>query len=189
MVCSCDDGQQQRHRLVATSREVSERLDSFLERERSHYCIHLRTAVKIASTEFDIHSFPNEESPDPFVDILSTSPFLAAVYDGATHALISSTQSATNKYKCSNCTSHPSCDHMSFLQDWCDKNDLVECLFPQVQSPQEPEIYKSISYCKIPYPLPEKLRQIHDALESGKEQFPVHLIPSPSTDTCTHGNK
>ena len=64
MVCSCDEDQQQSHRLIVTSREVSEGLDSFLEGEKSHYCIHLhvRTAIKIACAEFDIHSFPNDES-------------------------------------------------------------------------------------------------------------------------------
>lgn len=93
MVCSCDQAMKQKHKLVATSREVSKELDGFLKREESYYCIHLCTARKAANTEFDIYSIPIDENPDPFVDILSTSSFLAAVYDGASYGLISCTHS------------------------------------------------------------------------------------------------
>jgi hypothetical protein len=173
MTCSCDQGQEQKQRLAATSREISEEINRFLKREESCYCIHLRTAIKLADAEFDIHSLPSDESPDPFVDILSVSPFLAAVYDGTTCGLVSCTQAATMKFKCSHCTSHPSCDHISFFQDWCERNNLSEDLFPQVlHSPQEPAAYRSISYVKTPYPLPDNLKEVHDSLESGKSSSP-----------------
>ena len=128
MTCSCEEGQEQKQRLAATSREISY---SFLKREESCYCIHLHTAIKLADAEFDIHGFPSDECPDPFVDILLVSPFLAAVYDGTTCGLVSCSQAATMKFKCTYCSSHPSCDHTSFLQDWCDRNNLSD-LFPQV---------------------------------------------------------
>ena len=165
-------------------------MDDFLKREESYYYIHLRTTIKLASTEFDMHSFSSDECPDPFVDILSTSPFLAAIYNRSTHGLISCTQSTTMKFKCCHCSSHPPCDHIALLQDWCDRNDLSGTVFPQAfPSAQTLETFKSISYHKIPYPLSNHLKEIHDALESGKEQFPVHFIPALTSGTCTHGNK
>ena len=86
MVCSCDHGLDQKHRLAATSREISEELDAFHQREVRQYCVHLRTTLKLANTEFYVHSLPSDRTldSDPFVDILSISPFLAAVYDGLT---------------------------------------------------------------------------------------------------------
>lgn len=168
LVCFCDHGLEQKHRLTATSREITEELDDFQQREVGQYCIHLRTAVKLASTEFNVHSVPSDETldPDPFVDILSTSPLLAAVYDETTYGLISCTQAAARKFKCSHCHSHPTCDHISFLQDWCDLHDISDELFPQVfLSQQELEPYKSISHVRIPYPLPDNLKKVHDALE------------------------
>ena len=128
---------------------------------------HLRTALKVANTELDIHSYPSDQNPDPFVDILSTPPFLAAVYEGTSYGLISCTQAATMKFKCSHCSSHQLFDYISFLQDWSGRNDLPENLFPQVfHLSQEPTTYKSISYCKLRYPLPDNLKEVHDALES-----------------------
>ena len=192
MVCSCDHGLEQKHRLAATSREVSEQLDDFHQREVGQYCIHLRTALKLDSTEFNVHSISSDETidSDPFVDILSTSPFLAAVYDGSSYGLVSCTQAAARKFKCSHCHSHPTCDHISFLQDWCDVNDLSDDLFPQVfHSSQELEPYKSISYVRIPYPLPDDLKKVHDALESGEQRFPIHLIPNQNSGMCSHGHK
>ena len=128
--------------------------------------------------------------PDPFVDILSISPFLAAVYNGTTHGLLLFTKVANAMFKCSNCSFHPSCDHECFLQGWCDRNDLTDSLFAQdTHSPQDLKTFRSISYCRIPYPLSDNVKEAHDALESGKEQFPVQLIPQLTSDTCIHGNK
>ena len=146
------------HRLAATSREISEELDDFQQQEVRQYCIHLhiRIAVKLASTEINVHSIPNDETldPDPFVDILSTSPFLAVVYDGTTYGFISCTQAAARKCKCSHCRSHPTCDHISFLKDWC---DISDDLIPQVfLLPQELETCKSISHVKTPHLQPEE---------------------------------
>lgn len=138
------------------------------------------------------YSLPSDETldSDPFVDILSISPFLAAVYDGLTYGLVSCTQAAARKFKCSHCHSHPTCDHISFLQDWCDINNLSDDLFPQVfHSSQELEPYKSISYIRIPYPLPDDLKKVHDALESGEQCYPMHLIPDHNSGMCSHGHK
>ena len=192
MVCSCDHGLEQKHRLAARSNKMSEELDAFRMREVTQYCVHLRTALKLASTEFDVHCIPSDEAlnPDPFVDILSTSPFLAAVYDGTTYGLISCTQAAARKFKCNHCHSHPTCDHISFLQDWCDANDLSNDLFPQLfLSSQELEPYKSISHMRIPYPLPDNLKQLYDALESGEQRFPIYLVLNQNSGMCSHGHK
>lgn len=185
MVCSCDQSQEKKQRLPIISREISEDLDGFQKREESNYCIHLRTAYKLAGTEFDVHSFPSEDISDPFVDILSTSLFLAAVYDGATYGLISCTQALTMRFKCSHCRPHQSCDHISLLQDWCNSNDISEALFPHVLQPaQEPSTHTSVSFRKIPYPRPDELKEVRDILESGKQQFPLHLVPQHISDTC-----
>ena len=72
MVCSCDHGLEQKKRLAATSREISEELDDFHQREVRQYCVHLRTALKLASTEFNVHSLPSDEIQ--ILSLISSQP-------------------------------------------------------------------------------------------------------------------
>ena len=80
LVCSCAGGKEQHDRLAVTSSEICIR-----EHQRIHqpqtgsalYCIHAKTALKLASEEFDPNSVPEYDDEESSVDLLSTSPFLA----------------------------------------------------------------------------------------------------------------
>ncbi len=49
--------------------------------------------------------------------------------------------------------------------------------------------YSSLSKKKIPYPLPDGLKLLHDRHEKGQEEFPLQLIPQVEEGhVCTHGN-
>ena len=81
-MCSCTKSIEHRHRLFACSREVTEDLEMFAIRESTHYCIHAIIAQKLSSQDFSATEVPehSEEDIESSVDLLSTSPFLAAVY-------------------------------------------------------------------------------------------------------------
>ena len=48
--------------------------------------------------------------------------------------------------------------------------------------------FQSVSNQRIPYPLPEDLREKFDENESQKKTFPNHFVPTIKSTTCPHGN-
>ena len=51
------------------------------------------------------------------------------------------------------------------------------------------ELATSISFNKIPYPLPKNLRLLHNADEAGTKTFSTNLVlVFDIQQTCTHGN-
>jgi len=89
------------------------------------------------------------------------------------------------------CTSQH-CDHIKLFEDWTKENNPEG--FTEVfteWNDKEPGIdsIKSITSIKIPYPLPENLRLLHNAYEASLKRFPTNLLPTYDTKyTCIHGN-
>ena len=58
---------------------------------------------------------------------------------------------------------------MTFTE-WCTNRVLhAEEIIPQFLEVDENDSYPAISLHSIPYPFPDHLRQLHDAIESGVE--------------------
>ena len=173
-----------------TKREVSEEFTTFLEREEAHYCIHAKAALKLSCVDFNVNdtsdSGDDGEDGEHFVDILSTTPLLAVAYTGSYGFISQQKQSGVLKFHCSQCT-HKGCDHLSKFLEWCESNGLTEETVSSVF--EEDNAYSSQSFRKIPYPLPDHLKVLHDVQESGKQQFPIDLIPPMQDSTCSHGNQ
>ena len=188
LCCSCPSGKQQCDRLSATSSSISENMDEFIAREQTMYCLHARSALNLSCDEFNPHTVPNITDDEPSVDLLSTAPFLAAVYN-KTFGILSKQKVGSNiKLKCSKCQ-HPHCDHIMTFTEWCTEQGIAEEIIPQFLEVDENDSHPAISQHPIPYPLPDHLRQLHDAIESGVEQFPMNLVPRLDDSTCPHGNR
>ena len=164
LVCSCAGGKEQHDRLAVTSSEISENIDGFIKCEQALYCIHARTALKLASEEFDPNSVPecDEESS---VDLLSTSPFLAVAYNSSYGLISRQTVGSTIKFRCNRCT-NARCAHITTFLEWCTTQGLTEEIIPQLLDAEDDESYPSVSYHSIPYPLSEQLRSKHDSFHS-----------------------
>ena len=186
-MCSCTKSIE--HRLFACSREVTEDLEMFAIRESTHYCIHAIIAQKLSSQDFSATEVPehSEEDIESSVDLLSTSPFLAAVYC-TTYGLVSRVRTGgSSAFTCSHC-SHKGCDHVATLREWCELNGLNEEIAGQVLG-EEDESYTAMSSHKIPYPLSNDLKTKHNLFESGMLQFPIQPVPPFQEGTCQHGNR
>lgn len=186
--CSCPNGKQQYDRLGVTSINVAENMDEFIAREQSMYCIHARTALKLTSDEFNPHSVPDTIDDEPSVDLLSTSPFLAATFNETFGILSKQKVGSIIKFKCNKCQ-HPHCDHVTTFKEWCTAHGLTEEIMPQLLEVEENDTYPAISKGRIPYPLPDQLKLLHDSIESGVQQFPVNMVPHMDDSTCPHGNR
>lgn len=130
--------------------------------------------------------------PDPdevTVDILSITPFQVAVYDGTSYEMVVRVHYGSQvHFRCTSCSTHSrSCDHVSTFQEWTEETEAGSQLLIQDHD-DSPEVYSSISKKKIPYPLPDGLKVLHDQYESGLP-FPEHLIPPyDPARRCVHGN-
>ena len=187
LVCSCAGGKEQRDRLAMTS-EISEDIDGFIKREQGLYCIHAKTALKLASDDFDPNSVPQNDDVDTFVDLLSTTPFLAVAYNNSYGLISRQSVGNTTKVRCNRCT-YQTCAHTKTFMEWCTTQGLTEEILPQILDEEDGETYPSVSHRSIPYPLSERLRSIHDTLESGERQSPLNLLPHMEDSTCIHGNR
>ena len=78
-------------------------MDEFIAQEQAMYCMHARTALKLSSDEYNPHSIPNTTDDEPSVDLLSTTPFLAAVYNKTFGTLFKQKVGSNIKLKCSKC--------------------------------------------------------------------------------------
>ena len=157
-----------------TSSEISENIDRFINHKQALHCIHAKTALKLASEEFDLNSVPECDDEEQSIDLLSTSTFLAV------HGL---QQLIWLNFK-ANCWEHNQIQvPLVHLCEVCTTQDLTEEIIPQLlDADGDHESYRS-----IPYPLSEQLKSIHDSLEFGEQQFPLNLFPP--LRTCTHGNR
>ena len=72
----------------ATSNITEENLDVFVERETSNYCLHVQTLLALNSSEFPVTNVSPRDPDEVTVDILSITPFRAAVYDGTSYGMI-----------------------------------------------------------------------------------------------------
>lgn len=134
------------------------------------------------------HSVPDNDDIDTFVDLLSTNPFLAVAYNES-YGLISwqSVGNAT-KVRC-NRYAYQTCTHTTTFMEWCTTQGLTEEIIPQILDAEYSETFTSVSHRRIPYPLSEALRSIHDTLESGEQRFSLNLVPHMEDYTCIHVNR
>ena len=148
---------------------------------KSLYCIHVQSLVSLLSSGEICHT-------EPSVGILSTEPFLVSVYYCTNHGLIKCTRvCGITRYHCSTCPSSiPNCNHLEVFKEWEAENYILE---PEQASMDEASKFPSISQHRIPYPLPEHLRRLHDVYEAGEQSLPNVLVPGYNPDQrCKHGN-
>ena len=86
-----------------------------------------------------------------------------------------------SKFKCS----HKGCNHLTTFLDWCATNGWTEEAVSDALDGED-DMHPSQSFRKIPYPLTDRLKCTHDSLESGKQHFPIRLLPPMESSTCKH---
>ena len=140
--------------------------------------------LKLNSDEFPVTKVSASGPDEVIVDILSFTPFRAAVrvYDGSNYGMIGRVRYGSQvHFRCTSCSIHSrSCDHVSTLLEWTEETEAGSQLLLQDHFDDGPEMFHSISEKKIPYPLPDRLKSIHDQYESGLP-FPEFLIPPHDT--------
>ena len=193
LTCSCIHAKEQRDRLSSTSSIIAEDFDEFVRRDQTLYCIHAATAFKLASSDFNPKSIPvhsiTDDEHNVFVDLLSTSPFLAACYSGSFGLISRHKVGNSYKFICQQC-SFQSCLHVSAFTEWCISHGLTEDLAPQVFGSDDNDSHTAVSSKSIPYPLTDQLKYKHDQIEAGEIQFPLCLVPAVDDGAvCSHGNR
>ena len=145
-----------RQRLLASTREVTEDIETLVQRESTHYCIHATTALMLSLQDFNAADIPEEvdEEMNDSVDLLSTNPFLAVVHCGSYRLVSKATKNcAHSTFSCGHCN-HRGCEHVTLLKEWCEMNGLSEEIASEVLGGEEDSAYPAKSSRKIPYPLP-----------------------------------
>ena len=127
LICSCHKAMEHRQRLLASTREVTEDIETLVQRESSNYCIHTTTALKLSSEDFCATDIPEEdEEMSDSVDLLSTNPFLAIAHCGSYGLVSKAAKSCVHStFSCSHCN-HKGCEHVTLLKEWCETNGLSE---------------------------------------------------------------
>ena len=92
-------------------------------------------------------------------------------------------------FRCTSCSHHHrSCNHVSAFMEWAEATETGSEVLLHDDSDDTHQTYTSVSQKKIPYPLPDRLKALHDQYESGLS-FPDHLVPPYVPDRrCVHGN-
>ena len=169
--------------------DTVEDFEEFLKREQSGYCLHIRSLLTLSSPTFEIVA--NTDDPEsPTVDILSVTPFRAAIYDGECYGLVvRNTYGSKVQYRCMSCDRKSRrCSHVASFLEWAEQQGYQFLLENEEESDIEPN-YPSVSSQKISYPLNKTQQELHDRYKSGTA-FPDHLIPPYQPEkTCIHGNK
>ena len=80
------------------------------------------------------------------------------------------------KCYCAICTSQH-CNRTEQFEEWTKENSTEEIFTEEICKENNTEI-TSISFNKIPYPLPENLCLLHNAYETGTKSFPTNLVPT-----------
>ena len=171
---------------------VEEDFEEFLKREQSGYCLHIRSLLSLSSPTFEIVGSSDDDPKNPTADILSVSPFRAAIYDGECYGLVvCNSYGSKVQYRCMSCDRKSRrCSHVASFLEWAEQQEegSQPLLESEEESDNEPN-YPSVSSQKIPYPLNEIQQELHDRYESGIA-FSDHLIPPYQPEkTCIHGNK
>ena len=176
---------QQRARLDAFPSVLTADAEALIHQEKMEYCIHayavgILTEDHVGSDEDDEQNSGDED--ELTVDFLSLDPPLVVVFDGASFGLVGFKR--TSKLQCLLCDHR--CHHVQQFSDWCCANDVhhdKEALL------QEGQTFTSVTSHPIPYPLPSRLRSLHDTHERGSFEFPLQLVPPYSpTAKCQHGH-
>lgn len=186
--CMCTDGTLQRERLRLLNREVKNH-PSFQHDEESQYCIHAAAAnaIGLGDTLIDLDNIVE----DITVDQLSLNPLIVGIHDGESYGILSrEDRSSVQRIRCRTCRSNVhACSHVRTYKLWCTENE-IEFNVEEVNRKDSTKSFSCISENKIPYPLPEKLRNTLDRYESGSTTFPIDLIPPilEGGQKCKHGN-
>ena len=125
--------------------------------------------------------------PASSVDILCPTFFVVAVFNGMNYGLIAQQKHGNaTLFRCTMC-GDATCSHLELFHEWCEENEVHDL---EANSTEETPRYSAISNNKIPYPLPEALKLLHDGYECGKCQFPKNLVPKFVPELCCqHGNQ
>ena len=188
LICQCKNGCTQRERLILTGRGLRmEDISKFKETEENSYCVHCKAVLHLDMK----HQHEPDTTEDVLVDQLSTSPLLVGVYTDDTYGVVTKEQH-NRKYRlrCLTCTSGVTgCKHVAEYYSWCKENDIHIDLTLSDHA-IESDQFESVSYQKIPYPLPNHLKELYDDFETGRVHIPVDLVPTIGLDSerCRHGN-
>ena len=104
---------------------ATENLDEFVEREASNYCLHVQTLLALNSSEFPVTNVSPRDPDEVTVDILSITPFRAAVYDGTSYGMIVRVHYGSQvHFRCTTCSIQSrSCDHVSTFLEWTEETE------------------------------------------------------------------
>ena len=129
-----------------------------------------------------------DEKPQSSIDNLSIDPFLASAWNGENYGVIKKFRiNQRVKCYCAICTSQH-CNRTELFEEWTKENSTEEIFTEEICKENNTEI-TSISFHKIPYPLPENLCLLHNAYETGTKSFPINSVPTYNIQqTYTHGN-
>ena len=187
LTCRCKSGCAQRERLLLTDHELrTEDITQFKETEEKSYCLHAKAVLYL-----DLKIQPVPETEDVLVDQLSTAPLLVGVHTDGTYGVVTKEQHNRKfRLRCLTCTTGVTgCKHVSEYYSWCKANDIHIELSLSDQATEHDQ-FDSCSYKKIPYPLPDDLKEVYDNYEKGHSQIPVDLVPTIEVENqcCHHGN-
>lgn len=119
--------------------------------------------------------------------LLSTKPFLVCVFDGRKYGLLKrSVASGVSRYNCTICSpSQMKCAHIECFKEWAACHSFPERDQDIVDHASK---FTSMSYKKIPYPLPTELCALYNAYETFQKALPEALVPNHILDQrCIHG--
>ena len=192
--CSCSAATTSRKRLTSMCKELKhEPLSRFIRREKEDVCIHVQSVDRLF-IERTIAGQTDNFNEDYTVDQLSASPLLVAVFvEDEGYGIVQLESSSTSKPKlvCASCkTNVHFCEHVKAYKNWS-KTQNIEMDFEMeyhCDMSSDELSFQSISNQRIPYPLPDYLREKFDGYESQTTTFPVHFFPMMKSGTCSHGN-
>ena len=136
----------------------------------------------------------DNSADDVTVDQLSASPLLVAVYvedEGYGILHLENSTASKPKFVCASCeTNIHFCEHVKSYKSWSKARNIdIDSELEYQRDISADELpFQSVSNQRIPYPLPEDLRQKFDKYESQKKTFPNHFVPTIKSRTCPHGN-
>ena len=202
-VCSCTKASAQHDRLLNTNTRINEDWLNFLSREKDQYCHHAyageHLCKELVSPGTDEDTKDESSDLSEMIDQLSSEPLLVAVFDEDSYGIVGLDRYNTKqRLVCKTCCVRTTatithCSHVDIYRDWCTTEGLepeLTATIDEGDTPGTPIQFTSMSYNRIPYPLPENLKQKHDDIAAGLLHFPEHLVPtvSDSRQHCSHKN-
>lgn len=180
--CSCALSTASRKRLTTMCKDLKhEPLSEFIKREKENVCIHLQNVDRLFldSRESTVPEETENADDGIIVDQLSASPLLVAVYvedEGYGIVHLENRTALKSKLACASCTTNIHfCEHVRSYKSWSKAHniELDSELEYQRDASSDEASFQSISNQRIPYPLPENLREKFDNYESQKTAFPL----------------